>query len=199
MGVRGLLIATAFFASLVVVCYAEIKLSELPVVLGVTVTNPAGGKGNLKAGEGKVTVTWVLNKTGDVDKSKYVGKVAVKLCYRKESQIDRPWRKTEDELFKDKTCAHEIATKPYSATEDSAEYVVKKDVPTGHYFVRAYVVDASGAKIAYGEDKSVDLSVTAITGRHASIDIAAAIFSAFSVVSLAFFFYLEKKKSKSAA
>ncbi|XP_074298704.1 high-affinity nitrate transporter 3.1-like [Silene latifolia] len=150
---------------------------------------------NLQAGLDKITVKWTLTKPGE--DAKYI-KVAVKLCYRKESQIDRPWRKTEDELFKDKTCAHDIATKLYSAPGNTTEYLVKKDVPTGHYFIRAYAVHSTGAKVAYGEDKNIDLIVTAITGRHASIDITAAIFSGFSVISLAFFFYLEKKSSKRA-
>ncbi|XP_074294654.1 high-affinity nitrate transporter 3.1-like [Silene latifolia] len=194
MAVRGSILVAVFLCSLVAVCYGEeIKLSKLPETLSVESTPP---KGNLQAGVDKITVKWTLTKPGE--DTKY-SKVSVKLCYRKESQIDRPWRKTEDELFKDKTCAHDIVTKPYSAPgNNTTEYLVMKDVPTGHYFIRAYAVDASGAKVAYGQDKNIDLFVTAITGRHASIDIAAAIFSGFSVISLAFFFYLEKKKSKRA-
>nr|QLC27857.1 nitrate transport NRT3.1 [Dianthus spiculifolius] len=193
MAVRGLTLGVALMCALVVICYGEIKLSQLPITLSVD-TTPS--KVDLLAGVGKITVTWALNKT-NADTSKY-SKVALKLCYTKASQIDRPWRKTEDELFKDKTCQHEVATKPYAASGNSVDYIVLKDVPTGHYFVRAYVVDATGVKVAYGQTQGVDLFITAITGRHASIDIAAGVFSAFSVVSLAFFFYLEKKKSKLA-
>ncbi|KAK9733992.1 hypothetical protein RND81_04G106700 [Saponaria officinalis] len=191
MAVRGLILGATLICAMVVVCYGEVKLSELPITLSVATTPP---KADLLAGVGKITVTWALNKS-NADTLKY-SKVTLKLCYTKASQIDRPWRKTEDELFKDKTCQHEIATKTYASSENSVDYVVLKDVPTGHYFIRAYVVDAAGTKVAYGQTDGVDLFITAITGRHASIDIAAAAFSAFSVVSLAFFFYLEKKKSK---
>ncbi|KAK9733990.1 hypothetical protein RND81_04G106500 [Saponaria officinalis] len=191
MAVRGLIIGATLICAMVVVCYGEVKLSELPVTLSVATTPP---KADLLAGVGKITVTWALNKS-NADTSKY-SKVTLELCYTKASQIDRPWRKTEDELFKDKTCQHEIATKTYASSGNSVDYVVLKDVPTGHYFIRSYVVDAAGTKVAYGQTDGVDLFITAITGRHASIDIAAAAFSAFSVVSLAFFFYLEKKKSK---
>ncbi|KAL9239172.1 hypothetical protein vseg_013518 [Gypsophila vaccaria] len=197
MGVRGLMIFGVAFLCLIgaVYCVDETKLSQLPVTLSVAVT-PAG-KVDLAAGEGNITVTWALSQTSSADTSTY-SKVVLKLCYKKESQIDRPWRKTEDELFKDKTCSHDVAKKDYIATGNSVQYVVKKDVPTAHYFIRAYVLDSAGKKIAYGQTQDVDLSITAITGRHVSIDIAAAVFSAFSVLSLAFFFYLEKKKSRDA-
>ncbi|KAH9616266.1 hypothetical protein KSS87_020772 [Heliosperma pusillum] len=195
MAVRGSILAAAFFASFVAVCYGEeiALFSQLPRSLIVT-TDPA--KVDLKAGVGKITVTWELNTTSAADTTKY-STVAIKLCYRKESQIDRPWRKTENELFKDKTCPHDITKKNYTATLTSTDYIVKKEIPTAHYFIRAYVLDAAGKKVAYGQTiPDVDLSITAITGRHASIDIAAAVFSAFSVLSLGFFFYLEKKKAK---
>ncbi|KAK9733989.1 hypothetical protein RND81_04G106400 [Saponaria officinalis] len=122
-------------------------------------------KPDLLARVGKITVTWALNKS-NADTSKY-SKVTLKLCYTKASQIDRPWRKTEDELFKDKTCQHEIATKTYASSENSVDYVVLEDVPIGHYFIRAYVVDVAGTKVAYGQTDA---------------------FSALSIVSLAFFF-----------
>ncbi|KAL5972451.1 hypothetical protein ACLOJK_041706 [Asimina triloba] len=79
--------------------------------------------------------------------------------------------------------------------------MIKKDVPTATYFVRAYVVDDSGKEGAYGQNsvknKATNLfSVQGISGRHASLDIAAACFSAFAVVSLFGFFYEEKRKAK---
>ncbi|KAK9733986.1 hypothetical protein RND81_04G106100 [Saponaria officinalis] len=192
MAVRGLVVGATLICAMVVICYGEVKLSELSITLSRA--EHGSKRADLLARVGKITVTWALNKS-NADTSKY-SKVTFKLCYTKASQIDRPWRKTEDELFKDKTCQHEIATKTYTSSENSVDYVVLKDVPTGHYFIRAYVVDAAGTKVAYGQIDGVDLFITAITGRHVSIDIAAATFSAFSIVSLAFFFYLEKKKSK---
>jgi len=192
MAIRGLILV--LFASFVVACHGEALFSKLPRTLTIDVNST---KGDLNAGEGKITVAWALNGT-DVDQSNYV-KVAIKLCYKKISQTDRPWRKTSDELFKDKTCQHAVATQKYAAAGNTTTYTVLKDVPTAHYFVRAYVLDNTTAKVAYGQNMDVDLSIIAITGRHASIDVAAGVFSAFSVLSLAFFFYLEKKKAKSAA
>ncbi|KAK1314319.1 hypothetical protein QJS10_CPA06g01219 [Acorus calamus] len=60
-------------------------------------------------------------------------------------------------------------------------------------FHRAYALDASGAEAGYGQTTDAKklanlMEVRRISGRHASIDIAAGCFSAFSVVSLAGFF-----------
>jgi len=154
---------------------------------------------NLKAGEGELTVSWELNNTKTkIDTSNYKT-VKVNLCYTKESQKDRPWRKTEDHLNKDKTCQHAITSKPFNPTNNSVTYKVERDVPTALYFVRAYVLDANTNEVAYGQTTGDTISITAISGRHASLDIASAVFSAFSVISLAGFFYREKKKAKLAA
>lgn len=144
-------------------------------------------------------MTWALNRSiSGVDTSIY-REVEAKLCYHLESQKDRPWRKTEEEMARDKTCQFAIVKRPYTSSSDSVTYTIKKDVPTAHYFIRVYVRDGPGGKlIAYGQTTGLDLFVAGISGRSASIDIAASIFSAFSVISLGFFFYLEKKKSKRA-
>lgn len=127
--------------------------------------------------------------------------VKFKLCYAAVSQQDRAWRRTEDHLNKDKTCQHHIVTKPYSSSNTTFTWTVERDVPTATYFVRAYVYNSADQEIAYGQTtdahKTTNLfNVQAISGRHVSLDIASICFSAFSVVSLFGFFFLEKRKSK---
>ncbi|KAL8123404.1 hypothetical protein AgCh_011392 [Apium graveolens] len=126
--------------------------------------------------------------------------VKVKLCYAPISQKDRGWRKTEDELKKDRTCQHKIVTRPYNASTNFTS-TIARDFPSATYFVRAYVFDAKDKEVAYGQatddaKKTNLFEVEAITGRHASLDIASVCFSVFSVVSLAGFFYLEKRKAR---
>ncbi|KAI7754807.1 hypothetical protein M8C21_018806 [Ambrosia artemisiifolia] len=63
--------------------------------------------------------------------------------------------------------------------------------------------DYKTVKVAYGQTtdahKSTNLfDIQAITGRHVSLDIASACFSAFSIVSLAGFFYMEKRKANTS-
>jgi len=153
---------------------------------------------DLTAGVNQITVTWGLNQSlENTDTSSY-NTVKVKLCYHAESQKDRPWRKTEDHLNRDKTCQHAITSKPYSSSNNSITYTVLRDVPTADYFIRAYVDDDTETAVAYGQTIGDTFSITAITGRHVSLDIASAMFSAFSLVSLAFFFYLEKKAKRAS-
>lgn len=196
MAIRGLILG-AIFAGFVATCYGEILFSKLPNTL--TVTTSPSGQVNLKAGEDELTVSWELSKTKtNVDTSNYKT-VKVKLCYLPESQKDRPWRKTDDHLNKDKSCQHAITSKPFNPTNNSVSSKIERDVPTAFYFVRAYVLDANDNQVAYGQTTDDTISITAISGRHVSLDIASAVFSAFSIVSLAGFFYREKKKAKLAA
>ncbi|EHA8587015.1 high-affinity nitrate transporter-activating protein 2.1 [Cocos nucifera] len=176
----------------------SVYFSDLKQNLIVTASPKPGQV--LYAGEDKITVTWKLNSSLPASTDAAYKKVKVKLCYAPVSQKDRGWRKTEDNLEKDKTCQFKITTQPYAGS-GSFEYTIDRSVPTATYFVRAYVVDASDTELAYGQTtdakKTTNLfDVVGITGRHASLDIAAGCFSAFSVVALLFFFVVEKRKAK---
>lgn len=154
----------------------------------------------LDAGKDTLNITWTLSSIGSKREAEFKI-IKVKLCYAPPSQVDRPWRKTHDELFKDKTCPHKIIAKPYDKTLQSTTWTLERDIPTGTYFVRAYAVDAIGHEVAYGQStddaKKTNLfSVQAISGRHASLDIASICFSVFSVVALVVFFVNEKRKAK---
>ena len=154
----------------------------------------------LKAGEANITVTWSFNKTYPAGTDSAYKTVKVKLCYAPISQKDRGWRKTKDELKKDRTCQHKIVKRDYKPETDSVTWTVERDIPTATYFVRAYVYNAEEKEVAYGQStndgKKTNLfEVEAITGRHVSLDIASVCFSVFSIVSLAGFFYLEKRKA----
>ncbi|KAK1357888.1 High-affinity nitrate transporter [Heracleum sosnowskyi] len=192
------LISLSFFA---LSCYASGTLSALPKSLLVTSSPKAGQV--LKAGEVNMTVTWSFNKTFPDGTDSAYKTVKVKLCYAPISQKDRGWRKTEDELKKDRTCQHKIVTKPYSASTNSFTWAIARDIPSATYFVRAYVFDAKDKEVAYGQatdaaKKTNLFEVEAITGRHASLDIASVCFSIFAIVSLAGFFYLEKRKARTS-
>lgn len=161
----------------------------------------------LKAGVDKIRVTWVLNGTVKAGSDSSYKNIKAKLCYAPVSQVDRAWRKTEDDLKKDKTCQFDIVEKPYNPankTAQSFEWTVERDVPTGTFFVRAYVFNSAGQEVAYGQTtddkKGTNLfQIESITGRHVSLDIASVCFSAFSVVSLFGFFFIDKRKAKKAA
>eukprot|EP00249_Psilotum_nudum_P012707 c23934_g1_i2 orf=410-838(-) len=129
--------------------------------------------------------------------------VKLELCFAPVSQVNRNWRKTDNDLQKDKTCQFDIALQPYKAVGNYTVWKIPKTIPKATYFVRAYAVNSAGTQLAYGQttdkNKTTNLFVVeAITGRNASLDIAAGCFSAFSVLALFFFFFGEKKFHHSA-
>lgn len=152
-------------------------------------------------------MTWALNKTVSTGADSAYKTIKVKLCYAPISQKDRAWRKTEEELSRDKTCQHKIVAKPYDASNKTVqrfEWVIEKDIPKATYFVRAYAFNSNDEEVAYGQTtdakKSSNLfDINSISGRHASLDICSICFSAFSVVSLFVFFYIEKRQGKASS
>ncbi|XP_047326445.1 high-affinity nitrate transporter 3.1-like, partial [Impatiens glandulifera] len=152
----------------------------------------------LKAGEDKITITWSLNQTVALGSDSSYKTVNIKLCYGRISQVDRPWRKTVDDLDKDKTCQHKVVSKPYLSNNNSLIWMIPKDVPTASYFVRVYANNADDEPVGYGQTENV-FEIQGISGRHATLDIVSACFSALSIFSLFGFFFLEKKKARARA
>ncbi|WOL11325.1 high-affinity nitrate transporter-activating protein 2.1-like [Canna indica] len=199
----GLISSQATVLLLLMCCVGSsmaVFFSSLPKTLIVT-ASPTPGQA-LYAGVDQINVTWSLNQSLPAGADSAYKKVKLLLCYPPVSQADRPWRKTEDHLQKDKTCQFKMVVQPYGrATRGSYVYTIERSIPTGTYFVRAYALDADDTQVAYGQTtdakKTANLfDVVGISGRHASLDIAAASFSAFAVVALVFFFMLEKRKGK---
>ncbi|KAJ0578381.1 putative high-affinity nitrate transporter [Helianthus annuus] len=190
----GHLMLSCFAAS----CYG-VTFSSLHKTLIVSASSPLGHV--LKAGEDELTIKWEFNQTFPPGTDSTYKTVQLKLCYAPESQKDRPWRKTVDDLKKDKTCQHTIVARPYNPSNNSFIWKVERDIPSAKFFVRVYAYDGQEVVEAYGQNtdhsKTFDLlTIHAITGRHASIDVASVCFSFFSVGSLAAFFYMERRKGK---
>lgn len=193
------------FALLVLSCLVAsshgVSFSSLQRTLIVT-ASPTQGQ-VLKAGEDKITVTWSYNNTFAPGTDSTYKTVNVKLCYAPSSQADRAWRKTVDNLAKDKTCQFKIAAKPYSASNNTFAWTIERDIPTATYFVRAYAFNSAQEQVAFGQTtdahKTTNLfQVEGISGRHVSLDIAAICFSSFSILSLFGFFFIEKRKGKAS-
>lgn len=203
MGVAGFVFCIMVISCLVAsAATAGVLFSSLPRTLTVTATINSSTPDIAMAGIDEVVILWSLNQSLSAVDSQYKN-VKVKLCFAPVSQVDRGWRKTNDDLKKDKTCQFDIIEQPYNSKSknNTASWTVERDVPKGKYFVRAYVVDASGTQVAYGQstnkNKTANLfTIEAISGRHVSLDIATAVFSAFSVVSLFGFFFVEKMRAR---
>ncbi|ESQ54847.1 hypothetical protein EUTSA_v10027123mg, partial [Eutrema salsugineum] len=143
----------------------------------------------LESGKDIIRVTWKLKSSVKIDVDAAIKTVDVRLCYAPISQVDRPWRQSHNELFKDKTCPYKIVSKPYDKISQSLNWIIERDIPTGTYFVRVYGIDANG------HETTNLFSVEAIDGRHISLDAASICFSIFSVVALLVFFMRERRRN----
>ncbi|KAI3467606.1 hypothetical protein Pfo_024269 [Paulownia fortunei] len=193
-------------ASLVILCFAQtcygdVLFSTLPRTLTVS-ASPTEGQ-VLKVEEDSISVTWGLNQSFAEGTDTSYNEVKLKLCYAPISQADRGWRKTVDNLSKDKTCQFTISHRTYTRITQNFTWTIERDVPTAVYFVRAYAYNSSGNEVAYGQTtdtkKSTNLfKVQAISGRHLSLDIASICFSAFALLSVVGFFLVEKRGRNAA-
>ncbi|GAA0185795.1 transporter [Lithospermum erythrorhizon] len=201
MAIRRFLAVSILLSCLAATCYGEVHFSSLKDHKNLVVeTTNIGNKDALKAGENDIVLKWSINPNVSSTTSSAYKKVKAKLCFAPISQQDRAWRKTEDSIKKDKTCQFNIFEGEYNSS-NTFTYRVERDIPTGTYFVRVYVYDSNNAEVAYGQstnDAKVEplFTIKAISGRHATLDICSVVFSAFSIVSLFGFFYMEKRQAK---
>ncbi|KAL2630175.1 hypothetical protein R1flu_014861 [Riccia fluitans] len=170
----------------------------LTVQAKIQASNATSGLAHV--GTDHLVISWAFNSSFAGKDADYVN-VKIRLCYAPVSQTDRGWRKTKDDLHKDKTCSKGIAKQKYVATGNTTTWRITKDVPGAIYFVRVYAVDALGTQLAFGQttdkNKTTNLfEIVPISGRHASVDVAAAVFSVFSVGSLMGFLSLEAIKQR---
>ncbi|EAZ31107.1 hypothetical protein OsJ_15203 [Oryza sativa Japonica Group] len=176
---------------------AGARLSALAKALVVEASPRAGQV--LHAGEGRHHRDMVAESEGGGGRrpGRIPGYKAVKvtLCYAPASQVGRGWRKAPRRPEQGQgRVSSRSPQQPYDGA-GKFEYTVARDVPTASYYVRAYALDASGARVAYGETApSASFAVAGITGVTASIEVAAGVLSAFSVAALAVFLVLENKK-----
>jgi len=201
VAVRSFVAVSLLLSCLAAICRGGVLFSSLQRTLLVDSTHTQDEV--FKAGNDQITISWSLNRSAGSDSS--YRSVKVKLCFATISQKDRAWRKTVDDLSKDKTCTFKIVDRPYTPTSNNSfTWTIERDVPTAMYFIRVYAFNAEGHEVAYGDTtnqaKTANLfQIQAITGRHLSLDIASVCFSAFSILSLAFFFYIEKRKARIAS
>ncbi|KAL3835256.1 hypothetical protein ACJIZ3_009992 [Penstemon smallii] len=172
MAIQCSLVTSILLSCLVVTSYG-VSFSSLQQTLIVTASPQLGQV--LKAGEDQITLTWSLNTTYAAGIDLAYKTIKVKLCYALISQKDREWRKTEDDLAKDKTCQHEISL-AYNSADEEVSF---------------------GQTTDYHKTTSL-LEVQAISGRTVPLDIASICFSVFSIASLFGFYLLEKKRARTS-
>ena len=76
-------------------------------------------------------MTWALNASQPAGKDADYKNVKVSLCYAPVSQKEREWRKTPDDLKKDKPCQFKVAQQPYAGAGGSGGGAKAGDRRTG--------------------------------------------------------------------
>merc|ERR1712100_415851 len=117
------------------------------------------------------TADGVTSQAVDAELAK-VTKVQVKACFSKHSTKDRKWRKTKDEIGKDKQCFKKLIEEvhypaPGSTTAQVDEYTwtIADTIPKATYFFRVFAYDAEGNGIGYWKVKGYDgLTSGVVTG-----------------------------------
>ncbi|KAH7570375.1 hypothetical protein JRO89_XS05G0094900 [Xanthoceras sorbifolium] len=100
----------------------------------------------LIAGEDRITVKRGLNESPQENDGLYYKSVKVALYYAPVSQVDCAWRKTADDLSKDKTCQFTIVERPHDASVRNQSFLrtIEEDVPEATYFVKSQRLQLRG-------------------------------------------------------
>lgn len=124
---------------------------------------------NLTANQGtdRVGISWALNQTFAGNDTNYK-QVFLKLCYGAPSAVNRPWRKNDPDLRISKTCKYGIKRFSYNSSGGSYIYYVPDNIPTGVYFVRAFVLNTTDRE-AVPADNAVAFGQTTDSTRTANL------------------------------
>ncbi|KAL8041883.1 hypothetical protein ABFX02_09G013600 [Erythranthe guttata] len=117
------LLASVFVSCLVATCYGGVSFKSLHPTLTVTATHK---EGVLKAGLDNITVTWALDPSAPAGTDASYKTIKVKLCYAPVSQVDRGWRKTKDDLTKDKTGNGDPDRRAFSGSREAPAMEVQR-------------------------------------------------------------------------
>lgn len=122
--------------------------------------------------------------------------IRLQMCYSTPNIADRPWRKYNDVISKNKQCPLDIATN--LTPEGEYTYALPDYIPQGTYFMQAIEVCADGTYCAYGN--STYFTVDMIDDIPTWVQAISGVLAVIGPVSLAGFFVVEQKlKKKSVA
>lgn len=124
--------------------------------------------------------------------------VQLKACYSNYSQVDRPWRATNNIISKSKKCPIVIKA-GLSPVSGNATWSPKEGVATATYFVRAFVMHNSSATVQYqvalGNSQGY-FQVNGIDSRPKSMKIAAGICASVGPLMFLGYFALQQMRKK---
>ncbi|KAI8465807.1 MAG: hypothetical protein J3K34DRAFT_525056 [Monoraphidium minutum] len=155
------------------------------------------------AAKDKVQITAKLTKAPlKVVDSLKAQTVVLRLCFSKPFTVDRPWRKANDAIDRDRSCSQTVAKMPLASNNTyTATWNVPKGAPKATWYAQVLVECANGTSTSYCQfDNTADvayLGTKIIDSTPVSMTVAVAVCSAIAPTFLAAFFIKEHFLKKS--
>lgn len=129
--------------------------------------------------------------------------IVIKMCFSKPFVADRPWRKPNDIIDRDRSCPQTVATLPVAANNTyTVTWPIPKAAPKATWYVKVFADCKNGTDTVYCQfDSTADKAYVAtsiIESTPTAMKAAVAVCSAIAPVFLALFFIKERVLKKTA-
>ena len=185
--------------------YAASNYADLATT-GLSATVNVGGAGTgatdcgaaqLAGAHGTITVAW------DGFTSNNEATVSIKLCYTNDKIVDRPWRKFNKAVDKNKQCWQipemtKFMKKDVAVGDGSTTIEIPTNTPASTYYVQVLGVDSNGEYVSYAnsDDSSCKITVTSYDPTPANLVGVQAFFTVFSIIALIVTYVFDLKKQE---
>jgi hypothetical protein len=146
----------------------------------------------LQASQSSITVKYETKPDFPVNST---STVRIQMCYGPENIVDRPWRKFNDVISKNKQCPLDITTN--APAEGEYTYALPDYIPQSVYFMQVVEVCEDGTYCAYGN--STYFNVDMIDDTPTWVNAVSGVLAAIGPITLGGFFLVEQKLRKNKA
>lgn len=99
----------------------------------------------LQASEDSVRIRYAPFKEYAVNET---STIRIQMCYGPENIVDRPWRKYNNVISKNKQCGFDLATN--LSPEGEYTYLITENAPSSVYFIQVLEICADGTYCSFG-------------------------------------------------
>lgn len=129
-----------------------------------------------------------LRTVGDLEPKR----IWVKACYARSSLVDRPWRKGNDNIDKDKSCPFIVRATDFNASTYTFEWNVPKNMTKAMWYAQVLVQCTNGTQLSFCQTDNTRnttfFATSSINSTPTSMIIATAVCSAVGPLFLAGYF-----------
>lgn len=173
--------------------YSSLNPQKYDVSLSFSGPNGAIPAGTtLQADVDTVVVNWQVKPEYSANAT---DTIRLQMCFSTPDTADRPWRKYNDVISKNKQCSLDLATKLVPSNDGTYTYALPDYIPSGGYFMQVLAVqDVTGAYVSYGN--STVFNVEMIDDTPDWLRAVTGVLAAIGPLTLIGFFVVENKLKK---